>query len=246
MPIAQAKALGAQAMFGEKYGEVVRMVELAGPWSRELCGGTHVARTSQIGLLDLLGESSVGSGIRRVEALVSNDAFAALSAERALVNNLAGFLKVQPDQLADRVAKLVEQVKSTEKQLADLRAAQLAAQIPGLVAAGQRVGSFLLVGKTLPGVNGNDLRVFATQVVGELGVQAGVVALIGGGEKPALVVATTSAARELGAKAGKLVGVGAVELGGKGGGKDDLAQGGGSNAGAAPAALAAIAAALDV
>ncbi len=100
LPLDEAKALGAQAMFGEKYGNVVRMVELAGPWSRELCGGTHVRSTAQIGLVNLLGEQSVGSGIRRVEALVSADAFAKFAAERALVAGLADTLGTQPEQLA--------------------------------------------------------------------------------------------------------------------------------------------------
>jgi alanyl-tRNA synthetase len=244
LPKAEAVALGAQAMFGEKYGEVVRMVELAGPWSRELCGGTHVERTAQIGLLNLLGESSVGSGIRRVEALVSADAFQALSAERALVNGLAGYLRVQPDQLFDRVTRLAEQLKAAERELAGLRAAQLLARVPELAAGARRVGAVGYVAESLSGVSADDLRSLATAVRAELGATAGVVALVGGDAKPALVVATTAAARELGAKAGALVRVGAVPLGGKGGGKDDLAQGGGTDAAGAQAALDEIAGAL--
>jgi alanyl-tRNA synthetase len=244
MPKAEAVALGAQAMFGEKYGEIVRMVELAGPWSRELCGGTHVERTAQIGLLNLLGESSVGSGIRRVEALVSADAFQALSAERALVNGLAGYLKVQPDQLFDRVTRLSEQLKAAERELAGLRAAQLLARVPELAANAARVGALSYVGESLPGVPADELRSLATAVRAELGATAGVVALVGGDAKPALVVATTAAARELGAKAGALVRVGAEPLGGKGGGKDELAQGGGTDPSGAEAALAKIAGVL--
>ncbi len=244
MPLAQARALGAQAMFGEKYGEVVRMVELGGPWSRELCGGTHVARTSQIGLLSLLGESSVGSGLRRVEAFVSQDAFAHLAKERALVAGLADLLKVQPDQVSDRVAKLVAQVKAAEKEIADLRTRELLGNVPGLVAAAETVGGYQLVARHLPGTAGDDLRTLATEVRGAFGARPGVVALIGGDAKPVLIVATTGAARELGAKAGALVGVGASALGGRGGGRDDLAQGGGMLADAAPKALADIRAAL--
>lgn len=244
MPIAQAKALGAQAMFGEKYGDVVRMVELAGPWSRELCGGTHVARTSQIGLLSLIGEASVGSGLRRVEAFVSADAFDQLARERALVSGLAELLKVQPDQLTDRVAKLVAQVKAAEKEIADLRARQMLAEVPSLVAGAETVGGYQFVGKALPGTSGDDLRTLAMQVRDAFGARPGVVALVGGGEKPVLIVGATAAARDLGAKSGALVGVGATALGGRGGGRDDLAQGGGVDASAAPAALAAIRAAL--
>ena len=244
LPLDQAKALGAQAMFGEKYGEVVRVVEFAGDWSRELCGGTHVSHTSQIGLLSLLGESSVGSGLRRVEAFVGADAFANLAAERALVANLADLLKVQPDQVADRVSKLVVDLKATQKELAALSAKALLGQVPGLLASGQPVGGYTLVAQTLPGVSAEDARTLVGEVRTALGSAAGVVALIVGGAKPMLVVATTAAARELGAKAGALVALGAAKLGGKGGGRDDLAQGGGTDAAGAPAALAAIRAAL--
>ena len=244
VPLAEAKALGAQAMFGEKYGDIVRMVELAGPWSRELCGGTHVGRTSQIGLLSLLGESSVGSGIRRVEAFVNADAFDHLAKERALVANLTDLLKVQPDQLTERVSRLLAQVKSVEKELAELRGRQLLERVPSLVAGAEQIGDYKLVAQRLPGVAADDLRTLAIELRGALGVQAGVVALIGGVTKPALIVATTSAARELGAKAGALVGVAAPALGGRGGGRDDLAQGGGTNVEGAGAALDAVRSAL--
>lgn len=250
LPLTEARDLGAQAMFGEKYGEMVRMVELAGPWSRELCGGTHVERTSQIGLLCLMSEASVGSGLRRVEAFVSADAFAHLAKERALVTGLADLLKVQPDQLTDRVAKLVAQVKAAEKEIAALRSRELLAGVPALVAGAAEVGGYEVVSQHLPGVEGEALRTLAIEVRNAFGSRPGVVALVGGpapgspGSKPVLVVATTEAARQLGAKAGALVGVGAVALGGRGGGRDDLAQGGGNDPGAAPAALAAISTAL--
>ncbi|MGB4918656.1 MAG: alanine--tRNA ligase, partial [Propionicimonas sp.] len=218
LPLAEAKALGAQAMFGEKYGEIVRMVELGGPWSRELCGGTHVERTSQIGLLSLLGESSVGSGVRRVEAFVSADAFSHLAKERALVANLADLLKVQPDQLTDRVAKLVAQVKSAEKEIAALRSKEVLTQVPTLVAAAGTAGPYDLVAQQLVGVGAEDLRTLAIETRTALGERPGVVALVGGVGKPVLIVATTAAARVLGAKAGALVAAGAPRLGGRGGG----------------------------
>ncbi|MGB4272373.1 MAG: alanine--tRNA ligase, partial [Propionicimonas sp.] len=169
LPLAEAKALGAQAMFGEKYGEIVRMVELGGPWSRELCGGTHVERTSQIGLLSLLGESSVGSGVRRVEAFVSADAFSHLAKERALVANLADLLKVQPDQLTDRVAKLVAQVKSAEKEIAALRSKEVLTQVPTLVASAGTAGPYDLVAQQLVGVGAEDLRTLAIETRTALG-----------------------------------------------------------------------------
>ncbi len=244
MALADAKALGAQAMFGEKYGEVVRVVELGGPWSRELCGGTHVANTAQIGLLTLMGESSVGSGLRRVEAFVAADAFAGLAKERALVAGLAELLKVQPEQVPDRVAKLIAQVKDAEKEVAALRAQQLLAQVPALVAAAQAVGGYELVASHLPGTSSDDLRTLAMQLRDAFGSRAGVVALVGGDAKPVLITATTAAARERGAKAGALVAAGAPALGGRGGGRDDLAQGGGTDVNGAAAALSAISAAL--
>ena len=244
MPLAQAKALGAQAMFGEKYGDVVRMVELNGAWSRELCGGTHVRSTAQIGLVDLIGEGSVGSGIRRVEALVSTDAFTQFASERALVSTLADTLKTQPDQLVDRVERLLGQLKAAEKQIADLRQRELLGNLDALVAHAVQVGGVTFVAATLPGVSAGDVRTVAIGLRDKLAAQAGVIALVGGQAKPVLLVATTAPARERGVAAGRLVGVGAAQLGGKGGGKDDLAQGGGTDASRAEEALAAIRAAL--
>ena len=240
MTLDEAKALGAQAMFGEKYGNVVRVVELNGAWSRELCGGTHVPNTAQIGLVNLLGEGSVGSGIRRVEALVSADAFSRFAAERALVGTLADTLKTQPDQIVERVERLLAQLKSAEKQIADLRNRELLGNVGALASSAEAAGPFKLVARHVPGVGGNDLRTLALELRTRLAAAPAVVALVGGDAKPVVIVATTEAARALGARAGQLVGVAAPALGGRGGGKDDLAQGGGSDAGGASAALAAV------
>jgi alanyl-tRNA synthetase len=241
LPLADAKAMGAMAMFGEKYPEIVRMVEMGGPWSRELCGGTHVERSSQIGLLTLLGESSVGSGVRRVEALVSTDAFAHLAAERTLVANLSELLKVQPGQLTDRVGGLVSELKQAQRTIADLKKQALVGRIPELLAAGKDVGSLRLVTGDLSGTDAGQLRELAIDLRDRLSAQAAVVVLFGGpADKPAVIVATTPAARDAGAKAGALVGVAVAELGGRGGGRDDLAQGGGTNGAGIPAAGAAV------
>ncbi|MBK8446243.1 MAG: alanine--tRNA ligase [Micropruina sp.] len=247
LAIDDAKALGAQAMFGEKYGNVVRMVELAGPWSRELCGGTHVARTAQIGLVNLLGEQSIGSGIRRVEALVSRDAFERFAAERALVATLSDTLKTQPEQLTERVEKLLAQLKSAEKQIENYRSRELLAGASGLAARAARAGNVRLVAEQVSGASGGDLRTIALQVRTDLGSDAAVVALVGGTDaKPVLAVATNEAARALGARAGALVGIGAGELGGRGGGKDDFAQGGGTDGAGSARALDAVRAAVAV
>ena len=245
MPLEEAKALGAMAMFGEKYPPIVRMVELAGPWSRELCGGTHVASTAEIGVLNLLSESSIGSGVRRVEALVSTDAFAKFAAERALVNQLTDSLRVQPDQLVGRIERLVAQLKDAEKQIAQLNAEKLLAGASAMVSKAVDVNGVKLLALEVPGVAGGDLRTLATDLRERLGHDPAVVALIGGADKPAAVVATNEAARGLGLGAGRLIGVACAALGGKGGGKDDLAQGGGTDATQAGKALADVRAAVE-
>ncbi|MFT3862198.1 alanine--tRNA ligase [Micropruina sp.] len=246
LPLDEAKALGAQAMFGEKYGNVVRMVELAGPWSRELCGGTHVRRTAQIGLVNLLGEQSVGSGIRRVEALVSADAFDRFASERALVATLSDTLKTQPDQLADRVEKLLAQLKAAEKTIETYRTRELLAAAATLAAKAVTVADGIrVVAEQVAGISGGDLRTMVLDIRSALGSEAAVVALVGGTDaKPVIAVATNEAARGHGAKAGALVGIGAAQLGGRGGGKDDFAQGGGSNGAAAAEAVRAVRAAV--
>ena len=241
MPLAEAKEYGAMAMFGEKYPDVVRVIELGGPFSRELCGGTHVTNSAQIGMLTLLGESSIGSGVRRIEALVSRDAFAHLAKERALVSTLSELLKTQPAQLEERVATMVAQLKAAEKEVADLRARELLGNADALVAAAEPVGPHRLVAQQVPGVASNDLRALALDLRTRLGSEAAIVALVGGTpDKPAVIVVTNEAARAAGAKAGRLVALAAERLGGRGGGKDDIAQGGGSNGAGASDALRAV------
>mgnify|MGYP002715567129 CR=1 FL=1 len=241
MPLEDAKAMGAMAMFGEKYPPIVRVVELAGPWSRELCGGTHVASTGRIGMLSLLGEQSVGSGTRRVEALVSTDAFRHMAAERTLVNELTGILKVQPDQLADRVSKLVTDLKDAERKLAAARTRELMSQVDDIVAGATSAGSFDFIAAKVPGVVGNDLRTLASEVRGRVKDRPAVVTLIGGtDDKPAMIVAATESARAAGAKAGALIKAGIARIGGRGGGRDDMAQGAGSDSAGIDAALRAV------
>jgi alanyl-tRNA synthetase len=244
MKLEDAKALGAMAMFGEKYPPLVRMVELAGPWSRELCGGTHVSGTAEIGVLNLISEASIGSGVRRVEALVSGDAFAKFAAERALVSELTDTLRVQPDQLVGRVERLVAQLKEAEKQIAALNSEKVLGSAATLAAQAVDVAGVRYLGAEVPGVSGGDLRTLALDLRERLGSHPAVVALVGGGDKPAAIVATNDGARGLGLSAGSLIGIACAELGGKGGGKADLAQGGGTDPSAAPQALAAVRQAL--
>jgi len=245
MALDEAKALGAMALFGEKYGDQVRVVEIGGPFSRELCAGTHVGSSAQIGLLSVTSEGSVGSGARRIEALVGADAFAHLAAERAIVNELSGALKVQSGDLVGRVEKLVSRLAETEKKLAALQEAEALKAAESLAAGAATVGAYRAVVASVPGATGDTLRLLAQDVRARLGdANPVVVALFGEGERPGVVVATNEAARTAGANAGTLVSLASTVLGGGGGGRPDVAQGGGSDAAAIPAAIEAVTGAL--
>jgi alanyl-tRNA synthetase len=241
MPLAKAREIGALALFGETYGEEVRVVEMGGPWSRELCGGTHVQHSSQIGLVTITGESSIGSGVRRVEAFVGIEAFRYLAKERALLLGLTETLKVQPEQLPDRVAKLVAQLKAAEKQIAELKSAYALADVSGIVAAARDLSGVDYMGHRADGVSGNDLRTLAVETRSRVQDKPAVVAVVGGPpDKPTVVIVTTQGARDLGLSAGDLVKVASETLGGRGGGKDDIAQGGGTDGSRADDALKAV------
>ncbi|MEI2279339.1 alanine--tRNA ligase [Paenarthrobacter ilicis] len=242
MGLAEAKALGAMALFGENYGSEVRVVEIDGAWSRELCGGTHVSNTSLIGSLSLLGEQSVGSGNRRVEAFVGLDAFRHLAAERALVSELTDLLKVPSGQLADRISGTLSKLKATEKELDRLRKEQLAAAAANLVGTAKDAAGVRVVAHDAGQVGGaDDLRNLALDLRNRLGSEASTVAVAGvSNNRPVILIATNEAAREAGVKAGALVRLAAGILGGGGGGKDDVAQGGGTDAGKVSEALTAV------
>jgi alanyl-tRNA synthetase len=246
MNLDEAKSLGAMALFGEKYGETVRVVEIGGPWSLELCAGTHVTRSSEIGLIDLVSESSVGSTSRRVEALVGLEAFRDLAAERAIVGELTSNLKTPREQLPERIAELVANLKAAEKRIAQFEAKALGERVPAIAANAKRVGDVLLVAENVGTVAGADeLRQLVTSVRDKLGTQAAVVALAASVDgKPSVVIGTNAEARTGGAKAGALAKIAAGILGGGGGGKDDMAQGGGSDVNAIGAALKAVTAAV--
>ncbi|WP_159801513.1 alanine--tRNA ligase [Arthrobacter zhaoguopingii] len=246
MPLAEAKALGAMALFGEAYGNRVRVVEIDGDWSRELCGGTHVESTSLIGSLTLLGEQSVGSGNRRVEALVGMDAFRHLAAERALVSELSDMLKVPSNQLPERLSLTLQKLKTAEKELERLRNEQLAAAAASLVGTAQDVDGVRLIAHDAGSVAGADaLRTLALDLRGRLGSSAAAVAVAGvANGRPLILIATNEAARAQGVKAGALVRTAAGVLGGGGGGKEDVAQGGGADPDKVAAALEAVRAAV--
>ena len=242
MPLSRAREIGALALFGETYDEqAVRVVEMGGPWSRELCGGTHVQHSSQIGLVTITGESSVGSGVRRVEAFVGIEAFRYLAKERSLVMGLSEALKVQPEQLPDRVNRLLAQVKAAEKQIADLKSQTVLADVGSIVAKSHDMWGLGYIAHRADGVAGNDLRTLALEVRNRVQDTPSVVAVVGGAvDKPSVVIVTTQGARDRGLNAGDLVRVASETLGGRGGGKDDIAQGGGTDGARAEDALKAV------
>jgi alanyl-tRNA synthetase len=246
MSLPDAREWGAVALFGETYDESVRVIQVGGPWSRELCGGTHVSRSSQIGLVSLINEASVGSGSRRLEALVGIEAFRALATERALVARLGDLLKTPKDSLEERLTATIDELKSAQRKLAQLQAAELATKVPALVSSAETAGAFKIVAENFGQLDSvDDLRSLATQVRDRFGDQSAVAAIFGViSDKPMVVIATTKAAQTAGAKAGSLVRAASAVLGGGGGGKDDIAQGGGSDVSKINDAILAVKAAL--
>ena len=244
MSQAKAKELGAMALFGEKYGDVVRVVSV-GDWARELCGGTHVERSGQLGVIKLLSESSIGAGVRRVEALVGVDAYKFLAREHVLLNSLTDLIKgARTEELPERISELLNKMKEIEKELSSVRSAQALAQVGELAKSALVINGISFISSVMAdGVSGDDLRKIAIDLRSR--DAQSVVALISANEgKPVLVVATSEGARTAGVKAGALVKIGSTILGGGGGGKDDFAQGGGVDASKSLDALSAISKAL--
>jgi alanyl-tRNA synthetase len=242
LPLDEAKALGAMALFGEKYGDRVRVVDIGGPWSRELCAGTHVSSSAEIGMINLVSEASVGSTNRRVESLVGLEAFRDLAAERAIVSQLTSNLKTPREQLPAKIMDLMQSLKAAEKKIATFEARALTDRVPALVAQAGRVGDLTLIAEDLGTLNSaDDVRMLVTVTRERLGSDPAVVALAATvADKPVVIVATNAAAREAGAKAGALAKHLAGILGGGGGGKDDLAQGGGTKVDLIPEALSTL------
>jgi alanyl-tRNA synthetase len=235
----EARRLGAMALFGEKYGDEVRVVEV-GDYARELCGGTHVARSGQLGLVKILNESSIGSGVRRVEALVGIDAFGFLAKEHLLVSRLAELFRVPNDQVADRVEHTVSALRDAEKELEKMRAQMVLANAGGLANAAKNLDGVAYVGTEAPeGAAVNDVRTLAQEIRGKIDqARPAVVAVTArSGGKASLIVAINGAAKTRGLSASDLV---KAALSGRGGGNADLAQGGGVPAGEAVKLLGAI------
>ncbi|MCT7659678.1 alanine--tRNA ligase [Mycobacterium deserti] len=243
----KAKAMGAMALFGENYPDEVRVVEIGGPFSLELCGGTHVRSSAQIGPVTILGESSVGSGVRRVEAYVGLDSFRHLAKERALMAGLASSLKVPSEEVPARVANLVERLRAAEKELDRMRLANARAAAANAAAGAEVLGKVRVVAQRMAGgMSAADLRTLVGDVRGKLGSDPAVVALIAEGDNDTVpfVVAVNPAAQDLGLRANDLVKPFGAPVNGRGGGKADLAQGSGKGAAGIDAALAALRAEL--
>ncbi|MFP7365662.1 alanine--tRNA ligase [Corynebacterium callunae] len=238
----EAKAMGAMALFGENYGSTVRMVEIGGPFSMELCGGTHVAHSSQIGPVAMLGEASVGSGVRRIEAYSGMNSFNYLAKERALAEGLASSLKAPSEELPERVAQLVDKLKAAEKEIEALHRQQLMAQTADLLNNAQDIkGISTLLLRVKDGTSAGDLRTIATTLKDKLGAREGVLVLASANDdKVPFVVAATKAAVERGAHSGNLVKLVGGYIDGRGGGKADLAQGSGANIAGLEAGFAAV------
>jgi alanyl-tRNA synthetase len=226
----EARSMGALALFGEKYGGEVRVVEV-GEYSRELCGGTHVARSGQLGLVKLLGESSIGSGVRRVEALVGIDAFRFLAKESILVNQLSEQLRARPEELPERVFGVVTRLRDAERELNRLRSAQLLESAGEIAASAENIGGIAFVAHRAPdGTDADGIRKLALDVRGRIPALRPAVVMVVGvpADRAVVVIAVNEAGRGFGLSAGSLVGGAARVLGGGGGGKPDIAQGGGS------------------
>src|SRR3984957_1085477 len=235
---AEAREMGALALFGEKYGDRVRVVEV-GDYSRELCGGTHVARSGQLGLIKVLGEASIGSGVRRIEALVGIDAFRFLARESVLVSQLSEQLKARPEELPERISGVVTRLRDAERELARLKSADLLSASARIAGDAENIAGVAFAPYQVPeGVDADLMRKLALDVRSRIpALQPAVVAILGvPADRPVIVIAVNESGRGFGLSAGSLVGTAARALGGGGGGKPDIAQGGGAP-GAEPAAV---------
>jgi alanyl-tRNA synthetase len=246
----RAVAEGALALFGEKYGEEVRVVAMGGasdddePFSVELCGGTHVRRTGDIGLFKIAAETAIASGVRRIEALTGADAEAHLTAEEELLRQAAGALRTSPAELPNRIASLVEERRRLDRELAEARRA-LAGAGSGAKPAAKRIGDIAFDGRIVDDVPGRELKSLADELKGRLG--SGIVAIVSRAEGKAAIVVAVSPDLSGRFDAVELVRLGAQALGGKGGGgRPDMAQAGGPEAAQAEAALAAVERAVAV
>ena len=239
MPIEQAKAAGAVAMFGEKYGDLVRVVDVPGV-SMELCGGTHVANSAELGVFKIISEAGVAAGVRRIEAVAGSALLPYLNQRDEVVKALTERFKVQPTEILERVALLQEELKATGKALAAAREELALVKASALLNQAETVGDYQILVARLDGIGADGMQTAAQQLQEQLGANAAV--LLAGVAEPAKVALVAAFGPELikrGLQAGKFVGAIAKICGGGGGGRPNLAQAGGKDPGALPGALAA-------
>ncbi|WP_314688408.1 alanine--tRNA ligase [uncultured Bifidobacterium sp.] len=243
MTFDDAITLGAMHLFGEKYGDVVRVVSIGEDgWSRELCGGTHVDHVGKIGAISIMSEASIGSGVRRVDAVVGQGAYEFGAREHALVSQLSDSLNARPDELASRVAALLDKLKESDRRLSAMYESRLAEAVPGIVdKARDSTGGIVLASANVGHFGAFDaLRRTVLDIRGRLGEDRPVVVALAGvsdEDRPMVAVATNEAARATGLRAGDLVKDASRVLGGGGGGRPDFAQGGGADPAKVDAAL---------
>ena len=225
----EARAMGAMALFGEKYGDQVRVVSV-GDWAHELCGGTHARRSGQLGVVTFLSEGSIGTGVRRLEALVGSDAYTFLAREHVLVNRLTELVKTPSEELVERIERTIAALKDAERDLAKVKSAQLVAGMDAIMGEGRDIGPIRVWTFQAPvGTSAADLRELAIKGRGRGRPEIAVV-LVGSAicdDKVSMVAAANPRAIELGITASWLLNIALAGVGGRGGGKDDLAQGGG-------------------
>ncbi|MDE2220931.1 MAG: alanine--tRNA ligase, partial [Gammaproteobacteria bacterium] len=234
----QAVAAGAMALFGEKYDREVRVLNF-GDFSTELCGGTHVARTGDIGLFRILAESGVAAGVRRIEAVTGEGALDAVARSEAVLRDVAGLVRGTRDELADKVREALERIRTQEREIRTLKDKLASGQGTDLAAGAVDVAGTKVIAARVEGADGGSLRNAVDQLKSRLGSAIIVLAAVESPTKVTLVAGVT-ADRTAKIKAGELVGAVAAQVGGKGGGRPDFAQAGGSNPAALEAALASV------
>ena len=238
MPIAEAQKLGAMMLFGEKYGDEVRVIDIGS--SRELCGGTHVQRTGDIGVFTIVAEGGVAAGIRRVEAITGDVALAYMQGMETALGGVAGTLKVQPSDVHARVYSILDQVRQLEREIALLKSKQVAVQGDALVSSAVEIKGVKLVAASLEDADANALRMTVDKLRDKLRSVAVVLASTAGGKVTLIAGVTPDLTGKV--KAGELVNFVAQQVGGKGGGRPDMAQAGGTEPEKLPVALASVSA----
>jgi alanyl-tRNA synthetase len=236
MDIESAQKTGAMMLFGEKYGETVRVLDIGS--SRELCGGVHVNRTGDIGLFKVVAESGVAAGVRRIEAVTGGNALGYLQSLEATVSMAAGSLKASPSELNNRIAQVLDQVKSLEKEMAALKGKLASSQGDELMTQAADVKGVKVLAAVLPGADAKTLRDTMDKLKNKLKTAAIVLAAVDGDKVQLAAGVTADTIGKL--KAGELVNFVAQQVGGKGGGKPDMAMAGGTDATHLNAALASV------